>query len=71
MDKEIEKLKSLLIEPTKEMLDAGQSALDDCVDHDWDSGGDGESYNSYTTIRSDAAAIVFKAMVAVALTQAA
>jgi hypothetical protein len=64
-------LRELLLNPSLEMIEAGVTALDDCVDHDWDSGGDGEGYNSYTTIRSDAPSIVFKAMVAVALKQSA
>ena len=57
--------KTVLIEPTKEMLVAGQSALDDCVDEDYDSDMDGNR-NYYTTIRSDAAERVWRAMFEVA-----
>ncbi len=58
--------KAVPVEPTKEMLLAGQDALDDCVDSDWDSGPDGNGHNSYMTIRSDAAAVVWRAMLAAA-----
>ena len=53
--------KTVTIEPTKEMLVAGQAALDDCVDEDYESNVDGD-YCSYTTIRSDAAARIWRAM---------
>ncbi len=53
--------KTVALEPTKEMLVAGQDALDDCVDRDYDSDADGNQYD-YTTIRSDAAAHVWRAM---------
>lgn len=45
-------------------------AADDCKDSGYDSGCDGESYNSYEYYTSDAPAQIFKAMVAVALKQA-
>lgn len=48
--------------PTKRMIEAGIAAAENCLDHDWDSGCDGEGYNSYTTLRSDAPSIIWKAM---------
>lgn len=68
MDK-LEKLAALLREPSKEMVAVGITVGDDCKESDWDSGGDGESYNSYEYFRSDAPAIIFKAMAAVALAE--
>ena len=68
-DGKCQKLRSALENPTKEMLAAGQNALDDCVDEDWNSVGD--SFSVCTTIRSDAAAIVFKAMIAALKEQSA
>ena len=50
-------------EPTKEMCEAGNVALENATDSDWDSGPDGESHNSYTTIRSTASHEIFTAMV--------
>lgn len=49
------------LEPTKEMVVAGDDALQDCVDSDYSSDADGNRYD-YTTIRSDAPARVYKAM---------
>jgi hypothetical protein len=69
MQTDYAKLMRLLGNPSKEMLDAGMSAAEDCKDSDWDSGGDGEGYYSYEYFRSDAAAVIFKAMVEVALKQ--
>ena len=54
------------VEPTKEMLIAGQAALDDCVDEDYDSDMEGNR-NYYTTIRSDAADRIWRAMFAAAI----
>lgn len=48
--------------PTKKMIAAGIKAAEDCLDHDWDSGGNGDSYNSYVTLRSDAPYIIWSAM---------
>src|SRR5690349_17376127 len=62
---DFERLMALLQNPSKEMLDAGMSAAEDCKDSSWDSGCDGESYNSYEYYTSDAPAVIFKAMVAV------
>ena len=56
--------KTVSTEPTKEMLIAGQRALDDCVDEDYDSDMEGNR-NYYTTIRSDAVDRVWRAMIAV------
>ena len=67
LSEENERLKALLTEPSKEMVDAGIAALDDCKDSSWDSGPDGESYNSYEYVRSDAAAVTFRAMAKIAL----
>ncbi len=54
------------VEPTKEMLIAGQVALDDCVDEDYDSDIDGNR-NYYQTIRSDAPDRIWRAMFAAAI----
>jgi hypothetical protein len=54
-------------DPTKGQAIKGQDALDDCVDESWDSGGDGESCNSYTTISASAPAVVYRAMIDAAL----
>ena len=53
--------------PTKEMLEAGEQALDDCVDEDYSSDADGNRY-PYTTIRSDAVYRVWVAMATCFLT---
>jgi len=54
-------------EPTKEMVLAGEAALDDCKDGGWDSGPDGESYNSYEYIISGAQTTIYKAMLTAAV----
>lgn len=54
------------IKPTKAMLAAGMAAAEDCLDSDWDSGLDGESHNSYTTLRSDAPKTIWSAMLTAA-----
>lgn len=55
-----------LASPTKAMLDAGMKAADDALDSDWDSGPDGEGYNSYSTLRSDAPSSIWLAMLGAA-----
>jgi len=54
-------------EPNKYMLDAGISKAQDCIDSDYDSGPDGESYRSYERLRSDAPSQIWKAMIDTAL----
>lgn len=56
------------LKPTKAMIFAGETAMRDAIDSDWDSGGDGESYNSYQTIRSGAQTEIYQAMLAEAPT---
>lgn len=56
-------------EPTKAMAEAGIAKKDDCIDSDWDSGPDGESHNSYDTLRSDAPSIIWQAMITAALAE--
>lgn len=56
-----------LLSPSERMIEAGISKAEDCIDIDWDSGHDGESYNSYTTLRSDAPQQIFKAMISAIL----
>ncbi len=46
----------------KGMIEAGVSMSEECKDSDWDSGGDGESCNSYEYYRSDAPSQIFTAM---------
>lgn len=53
-------------EPTKEMIDKAEDALEDHKDSDWDSGSDGESHNSYTYYTSGAARDMYVAALAVA-----
>lgn len=55
-----------LLEPTAGVIDKGIDALEDCVDSDFSSNADGER-DYYTTIRSDAAALTFRAMIQAAL----
>ena len=62
-------IKALSDNISKEMSAAGYIEAEDAMDEDWDSGGDGESYNSYTTLRSDAPAKIFIAMLAAALNE--
>ncbi len=54
-------------EPTKEMIVAADAKLEDCIDSDLDSGGDGEGRNYCETVRSDTPSILFKAMIDEAL----
>jgi hypothetical protein len=54
-------------EPTMEMVDAGDIALDDCKDSGWDSGGDGEGCNSYEYIISGSQTTIYQAMIDAAL----
>jgi hypothetical protein len=63
-----DKLLALLKSPSKEMVAAGQDAMDACIDYGYDSDADGNRHD-YTTISSDCPAQVFAAMVAVALRQ--
>jgi hypothetical protein len=49
-------------EPSTEQVIAGQDALDDCVDSDYDSGSDGNGY-PYTTISASAPAATYRAMI--------
>lgn len=58
----IEAVFDWLAEPSKGAIGVGIATADDCLDHDWDSGSDGESHNSYTTLRSDAPQVIFKTM---------
>lgn len=51
-----------LMEPTRKMIEAGNIEAENQLDSDWDSGSDGESYNTYTHLRSDAAKPIFQAM---------
>lgn len=66
MTRSSDELLALLRTPSKEMIAAGQDALDDCIDYGYDSDADGNRYD-YTSISSDAPARVFEAMVIVAL----
>lgn len=54
------------IEATKAMIEAGETVLENCIDSDWDSGGDGESYNSYERVRSGTQTEIYNAMIAAA-----
>ena len=56
-----------LLEPDKQMIEVGNTALDDATDSGWDSDPDGESRNEYTTIRSTAPFEIFQAMMKAAL----
>ncbi len=49
-------------EVSKEMVLRGAAELENCTDSSWDSGSDGESYNSYTYLIDGAQTIIFKAM---------
>jgi len=49
-------------EVTKEMADVGGTTLDNAKDSSWDSGSDGESYNSYEYITPGAPTDVYLAM---------
>lgn len=53
-------------EPSRVMIEAGNGEAENQMEHDWDSGSDGESHNSYTYLRSDAVRPIYKAMIAVA-----
>lgn len=53
------------VEPTKEMIVAGQDEHDNCIDTGYDSDADGNRYD-YTTISPDAPTRVYTAMVAAA-----
>lgn len=55
-----------MLQPTKEMVVAGDNAKEECIDHGYDSDADGNRYD-YTTINSDLPAIVFRAMIDAAL----
>lgn len=50
------------MEVTKEMADAGGNTLEDCKDSGWDSGPDGEGYNTYEYIIQGAQTKIFDAM---------
>jgi hypothetical protein len=50
------------IAPTKEMVEAGETALDEAKDSSWDSGGDGESCHSYEYLIPGAQTNIYKAM---------
>jgi hypothetical protein len=52
-------------EPTKGMVEAGETAKDNAIDSDYDSRSD----SSYTTIRSDIHEAIWSAMVAAALSK--
>jgi hypothetical protein len=54
------------IAPTKEMVEAGETALDEAKDSSWDSGGDGESCHSYEYLIPGAQTNIYKAMLAAA-----
>jgi hypothetical protein len=54
--------KPLPKEATKEMILAGETELENCIDTDFDSGPDGSSYQ-YHTVHSDAPAKIWRAMV--------
>lgn len=54
-------------EPTKEMADKGGDVLDDCKDGGWDSGGDGESHNTYEYIMAGSQTTIYQAMIDAAL----
>jgi len=49
-------------EPTKRMILAGETELENCMDTDYDSCEDGGCYQ-YTTVHSDAPAKIWRAMV--------
>lgn len=52
------------VEPTKEMVAAGDAELENCKDGGWDSGPDGESHNSYEYIIPGAQSKIYRAMIA-------
>ena len=56
-----------LLEPTKEMVVAGETALEDAIDSDYDSGPDGYSHDLISKVRSGAQTDVFQAMIKAAL----
>lgn len=56
-----------LHEPTIQMVDAGDSAMSDVKDGGWDSGSDGESYNSYEYIIAGGQTVIYQRMLAAAL----
>src|ERR1019366_5193030 len=56
-------------EPTKEMVDAGDTALNNCKDSGCDSG-DGEGYHFYEYIISGAQTTIEKAMIDASITPA-
>jgi hypothetical protein len=49
-------------EPGKAEIIAGEEELENQTEHDWDSGGDGNSHNSYTYFRSGHIRSVYEAM---------
>lgn len=57
--------KMVPINPTKEMVTAGQDKFEECIDHGFDSCEDGSTHE-YSKISSDAPYQVFKAMIAAA-----
>ena len=57
------KVLALLLEPSKAVIDCGETVLEDHEDSDWDSGPNGESHNSYTFVRSGAAKAISEAMI--------
>lgn len=56
-------------EPSKEMIQAGITKAEDCIDSTWDSGGDGESHNTYESLQSDAPQQIWQAMIDAALVE--
>lgn len=58
------------VEPTKEMISAGQDEMDNCIENGFDSDIDGNRFD-YTEISSDAPYIIYRAMIAAAPQQEA
>jgi len=54
-------------EPGMNMISAGEDALEEYTESDWDSGPDGESHNTYTYMRSGHMRAAFTAMIDAAL----
>ncbi len=53
-------------EPTKEMIVVGGDKIDDCLDSNYDSNADGESYH-YNTMKPGSQTDVYQAMIDAAL----
>lgn len=56
-------------EPSKAMVEAGDTALENVTDSDWDSGADGNGHNSHEWIISGAQTEIYQAMIDSALSE--